>query len=536
MKLINKTIGLVAGMAIVFASCDTQELHDLNINPQAVDEMDVNFIFTAAQIGTASGGAAGDNRIIDWRTNIGMGAYLIQHLANAGGGIAPGDKYIENFEASNAPFQFFYGDALKNISEVLRQTGPGGYEEGEKNNMRQATRMMRVLNFHRLTDFYGNIPYFEALGGMDGVFFPRYDTQPEIYADMLNELAEATEMLDPNELDQGFSNADLVFQGDLEKWRRFGNSLMLRLAMRVSNVAPDMADEYVTRAVAGGLMESNEDNYWVPMSEGPSLWINQNGISRAFFPGDGGQPGNMSDTLIDWLKADAETEDEVDPRLMILSGGIARWTANEWSPINTNPLEQIGMPNGFDAAGIDEIFGREVDEQETFSRVNYLLLQRDAPYLLMHYAETAFLLAEALERGLGSGIPGQAQDHYESGVKAAMQMYTLFHSSLQVSDDEVDAYLARHPYGQEKPALEMIGEQMWVSKFLNWWEAWSDWRRTGYPELTPTNHPLNITQGQIMRRLRYPAQEAASNQYFAEGSTQPDTFMTRVWWDGGASD
>ncbi len=520
----------------MLAACDTQELHDLNINPQAVDEIDVNFIFTAAQLGTASGGAAGDNRIIDWRTNIGMGAYLIQHLANAGGGIAPGDKYIENFESSNAPFEFFYGDALKNISEVLRQTGPGGYEEGTKNNMRQAARMMRVLNFHRLTDFYGNIPYFEALGGMDGVFFPRYDTQPEIYADMLNELAEATEALDPNELDQGFSNADLVFQGDVERWKRFGNSLMLRLAMRVSNVAPDMADEYVTRAVSGGLMESNEDNYWVPMSEGPSLWINQNGISRAFFPGDGGQPANMSDTFINWLKADAETEDEVDPRLMILSGGIARWTANEWIPINTDPLDQIGMPNGFDAAGIDEIFGREVDEQETFSRINYQLLQRDAPYLLMHYAETAFLLAEALERGIGSGISGQAQDHYESGVRAAMQMYTPFHSSLQVSDDEVDAYLARHPYGQEKPALEMIGEQMWASKFLNWWEAWSDWKRTGYPELTPTNHPLNITQGQIMRRLRYPAQEAASNEHFAEGSTQPDTFMTRVWWDGGSAD
>lgn len=158
MKNINKF--LLIGLAGCFSlfSCDTEELHDLNINPQAVNEIDLNFMFTAAQLGSASGGSAGDNRYIDWRTNIGMTAYLIQHLANAGGGIAPGDKYQENFESNNAPFEFFYGDALKNISEVIRQTGPGGYDEGNKINTRNAARIMRVLNFHRLTDFYGNIP------------------------------------------------------------------------------------------------------------------------------------------------------------------------------------------------------------------------------------------------------------------------------------------------------------------------------------------------------------------------------------------
>jgi hypothetical protein len=353
---------------------------------------------------------------------------------------------------------------------------------------------------------------------------------------MLNELEEATSLLDASLPDEGFSSSDLVYQGDVEKWRRFGNSLMLRLAMRLSNVAPEMANEYVTKAVEGGVMQSNDDNFLLPMSEGPSLWINQNGISRAFFPGDGGQPSFMSDTFIDWLKADAASADEVDPRLMILSGGIARWTASDWTPINVNPLEQKGMPNGYDAAGLDELENRNVDQDQTYSKINHQLLQRESPYLLMHYAESAFLQAEALERGIGSGIPGEARDHYEEGVRAAMQMYTPFHSSLTVSDESVDAYLTRHPYGQEKPALEMIGEQMWASKFLNWWDAWSDWRRTGYPQLTPTNHPLNITQGQIMRRLRYPAQEAASNEHFATGSTQPDAFLTRVWWDGGAAE
>lgn len=534
MKYIYKVIIMALVMGIPLSGCDTEELHELNIDPQAVNEIDLNFMFTAAQLGTASGGSAGDNRFIDWRTNIGFAAHVIQHLANAGGGIAPGDKYTENFESNNAPFEFFYGDALRNLSEVLRQTGPGGYDEGNKVNLRQAARIMRVLNFHRLTDFYGAIPYFEALEGMEGNYFPTYDNQSEIYPDLLKELEEATATISETNPDEGFSRADLVYHGDIPKWRKFGYSLMLRLAMRVSNVAPDLANEYVTKAVAGGVMESNEDNFIVPMSEGPSLWINQNGISRAFFPGDGGQPAFLSKTLVDYLKGDPESMEDLDPRLMIISGGIAEWTANEWTPINTDPLQQKGMPNGFDAQQLEVMEGGPIDQQRTYSRINHLLLQRDDPYILMNHAEVALLQAEALERGIGSGIPGTAEEHYVAGVRSAMQMYTVFNSSLAVTDAQVDAYLAARPYGVEKPPLEMIGEQLWVSKFLNWWEAWSDWRRTGYPQLTPVVHPAGVTGGQIPRRLRYPAQEAASNINFEEGATTPDTFTTRVWWDGGS--
>jgi len=533
MKLINKIMITIMAMSIAMMGCDTQELHDLNINPQAVNQIDLNFMFTAGQLGTASGGSAGDNRFIDWRTNIGMTAYLIQQLANAGGGIAPGDKYTENFESNSAPFEFFYGDALKNFSEVIRQTGPGGYDEGKKLNTRHAARIMRVLNFHRLTDFYGNIPYFNATQGMNGVFFPEYDKQSDIYPDLLRELEEATAALSTSNPDEGFARADLVYKGDIAKWKRFGYSLMLRLAMRVSNVAPQLAGQYVTKAIAGGVMQTNADNFWVPMSEGPSLWINQNGISRAFFPGDGGQPGFLSETFVNWLKAGATTADEVDPRLMIISGGIATWSAVAWNPINTNPLQQKGMPNGYDAAGLEVLLGGPIDQQTTFSRINYLMLRRGSPYLMMNAAESHFLMAEALERGIGSGITGTAAAHYNAGVRAAMQMYTPFDNSLVVTDAQVDAYLARHPYGVEKPALQMIGEQMWASKFTNWWEAWSDWRRTGYPVLTPTNHPANVTQGQIMRKLRYPAAEVASNANFQTGATLPDFYLTRVWWDGG---
>ncbi len=169
------------------------------------------------------------------------------------------------------------------------------------------------------------------------------------------------------------------------------------------------------------------------------------------------------------------------------------------------------------------------------------MLDDDDPYMIMNYAEVAFLQAEALERGIGSGIPGTAQEQYEAGVRAAMQMYAGnkvdfprgYDPSFTVSDAEVDAYLAQYPYGVYKPALEMIGEQLWVSKFFNWWEAWSDWRRTGYPTLVAfTSDEGNVTGGTIPVRLQYPATEVASNPNFATGAS-PNDYTSLLWWDGG---
>jgi hypothetical protein len=533
MKQLNKT--LLAGVLTVLlvAGCDTDDLRDLDIPPQAVNQINLNFLFTAAELGAASGGSSGDNRYIDWRTNIGFASYAIQHLANGGtGGIAPGDRYTENFETNNAPFEFLYGDQLKNLAEIIRQTGPGGWDEGKKNNLRQASRILRAFLFHRLTDYYGSVPYFEANKGVDRIFFPKYDKQKEIYADLLKELDEATAALAATNDPEGFDVADIIYDGDIEKWRKWGYALMLRLAMRVSNVDATMANTYVAKAAGKGF-SSNDDNAWVPMALTPSEWWNQNGISRAFYPGDGGQPTFMSKTLIDWLKGDdaGSTADD-DPRLMILTGGKGVWSVNGWAPTDVNPLTQKGMPNGMDGPMLNAYEGKTVVPDTEYSKINYLLLQRDDPYMLMNYGEVELLLAEAAERGIG-GVTN-AETHYNEGVKASMQMYTPYDETLVVSDAQVAAYLAAHPYeGTTEQKLEMIGEQLWVNKFMNWWEAWADWRRTGYPVLVPTNYPGNETNGQIPVRLRYPNAEVSGNPNFADGATQPNTFLTKVWWDEG---
>lgn len=542
MRYTYKLILSVAVSFSVVTACDTEELHELNINPQAVSEIDLHYLFSAAQLSMASNGASGDNRYTDWRTNIGLAAGAIQHLATTGGISSNGMYYTHNEETAAAPFDFIYNDQLKNVAEILRQTSPGGFAEGKIQNTANAARIIRVWSFQRLTDFYGPIPYTEANRGLEGIFFPKYDDQSLIYPSLLTELEAAVAGLSAANDDPGFASSDMIYKGDVDKWKRFGNSLMLRIAMRMSNVDPGTAATYVAKAVAGGVFTSNEDNVWIPMADGPSEWTNQNGISRAFFPGDGGNPSTLSETLVDFLKgADPNDPSDDDPRLMIFTNGIGVWTAASWAPVKTDPVEQMGFPSGYFQSTVASANGWPANFliDTTYSRINPHMLDDSDPYMIMNYAEVEFLLAEAAERNIG-GVTNAAA-HYEAGVEAAMQMLTPYFvgdpMTGVVSDAQVAAYLAEYPYGGggvtgSESALEQIGYQMWASKFLNWWEAWGDWRRTGYPQLVEfTENTGNVTLGKIPVRLPYPSTEVAANPNFDQSDKH--NYTTPVWWDGG---
>lgn len=527
MKYTHKAIlGLATVGILMFSACDTDELHDLNIDTQAVDEINMNFLFSAAQLSLSDGGVE-SNRFLNWRTNVGYASYWMQHLANSGGGgLSSGDKYFVNVESDDAPWDYGYGGLLKNVTEVLKQTGPGGFEEGRRKNTREASRIIRAFAFLRLTDFYGNVPYTEANSGIEGNFFPAYDSQESVYTALFQELEEAGAAISTGNPDDGFAAADMIYQGDIAKWKKWANSIILRMAMRVSNVNPALAAEKVTQALSGaGVFAGNEDIPWVPHSEGPSQWTNQNGLSRAFIPGDGGQSRVMSKTLVDVLKGtDPNSAADDDPRLLIFSGGING---------DVDPLAQEGMPNGLDAGTLDDYTGIPSSDPNTlFSSLNILFFDVDDPYYLMNYADIEFLQAEAKERGIGN-VGGTAKSHYDAGVKGSMQMWTPYDASFIVDDAAVATYLAQYPYTDGAPdALAMIGQQMWLSQALNWWDAWSYWRRSGFPVLTPINYPGNITGGLIPTRLIYPSSEiATNNENLSSGGNSPNTHIGKVWWD-----
>ena len=510
MKRIYKFLFLGAILMTPLVGCDNEALTDLNISPTQANELDWRFMFTSGLVQTA------ENRYTNGRVNLGLCSALVQHMSTleTGGERACGDKYCRALDSFNAFQWYTTRDAMKTVAEIIRQTGPEG-KNPSWTNLHQMSQVLYIMSMHIMTDLYGNVPYTEANKGVDGIFFPKYDSQELIYKDMLAKLETAANSIGSGPDQVGA--ADVMFGGDFTKWKKLANSLMLRLAMRVSNVDASLAQSYVQKAISGGVMTSNDDMAYLQMASGPSQWFNQNGISRAMIPDDWGAQHMMSKTMIDFLK------DHNDPRLMIYTAGIGPWGG----PYNDDPAAQLGMPNGYDSETIKEFIGTTdpVDRNVTFSRMNPLLLDTDDPFIFMTYAEVEFLLAEAALKGWGGG---NATDHYNAGVKAAMQQWTIFDESLTVSDEEVDAYLTANPFdGTEK----MIGEQHWAANFMQWYEAFANYRRTGYPELVEHNYPGNISSGKIFRRIEYYTVEVAINPNLKTGGTTPDNVMTRVWWD-----
>jgi len=141
------------------------------------------------------------------------------------------------------------------------------------------------------------------------------------------------------------------------------------------------------------------------------------------------------------------------------------------------------------------------------------------------------MLAEAAERwGLAGGDP---EPHYNAGVRAAMKMLEIYGSEAVIDEADIEAYLLANPFDVTN-AIEQINTQYWAATFLNDYETFSNWRRTGFPVLVPVNYPVNATNGTIPRRLTYTESEAVNNpdNYAAAIAAQgPDIMTTRVWWD-----
>lgn len=493
---------------IPFSGCNTDELQDLNIDPNAANLIDWRFLFTQGVLQSR------ENRYVNGRVNLSICGAITQQVSTleAAGDRAHGDKYFYNLDSHDAYQWRLYEGSMKTLAEVIRQTGPEGVNP-EQTNLYHMARVMYTIPMSIMTDLYGNVPYTEANRGIEGILFPAYDSQESIYRDMLETLETAAAELGNGPDDVGVS--DLLYGGDTDKWKRLANSMMLRLAMRISNVDPATARTFAERAISGGVMTSNDDSAILQMAAGPSQWDNQNGLSRSLIPDDWGAQHMLGKTIVDMLK------NTNDPRLSIFSV-IGPFNG----PFNTNPADQNGMPNGFTNETIKDFVGttQSVDREAVFSRIHPLLLDVDDPFLLITYPEVEMLLAEAAVKGWTD----DAEGHYNAGVRASMQMWHVFDASFGTDDAAVDAYLAANPFdGTER----MIGEQMYIVTFLNWYETFSNYRRTGYPELVPVDFTGNVSNGQIFRRLQYYTQEVANNPSLQTGGTSPDMVTTKVWWD-----
>ena len=519
-------LALLALTGVLTTTSCTKDFININTNPitYGPTNFDPNFTLTTAQM-TYTGSI--DLAYDTWRANLIYSGTMMQGISSVISYWA-GDKYLLNPLYTSAYWERAYDEQVKPIVDVVAMT-----KENEKyKNIHQVARIWKVMVFARITDLYGDVPYSEAGQGYYlKKLSTKYDKQQDIYMDMLKEIDEAVNALDEN---ADKVTGDAIYGGNLDKWRRLGNSLMVRLAMRLTKVDENTAKTYVTKAI-GKTLTGNADNALLK-HDAKGLRITKNRNSQVLV-GDGGSEHyyvKWSDTFIDALKSTN------DPRIKVAATMV--WPnvdTKSFENINpnfvTDPTKQKGMPNGKDLNSNPQYALSSHPSYTTipeYSSPHPGMIKPDGITFILTYAESELLLAEAAQRW---GIGGSASTHYANAIKAGITFLGQYDDRLSISESIAEAYANAHPLTD---GVKQISKQYWIHQntALNFYESWANWRRTGYPELTQVVYPGNATSGTIPRRFPYPtAEEAGANKdyYKAAAAAVPggDNLTGRVWWD-----
>ncbi len=504
--------------------CD-KNFDTLNKNPvtATADVFNPGYLFTTAQMQTflASEGMA---------SNMAYFSTFAQHfttLYDEGYFAWHGDKYVYLQGPNDQLWNDTYS-VSKSLQDVIEQ------KREDNDNLYHMARIWKVILFQRLTDAYGDVPYSEAsLAFYQQIKKPKYDPQEFIYKDMLATLKDAVANL--NASGENFAKFDIVYNGDIAKWKKLGNSLMLRLGMRLTKVNVGEAEKWVKDAIngPGGLMDNNDDNLVL-------YGVDKAGVNTALILPWAGQyfrtvqsGSYISATLFNYLDA------RNDPRLFNICA-IYPNTTGDPDLDDRNPAHQKGLPSGWGELQINDIPNYDPSNplgMRQWSDLNRSAFAKfDGPRFILTYAQVQLLLSEAALRGWG----GNATDAYEKGVRADMENYANYDPSVAISESEITNYLSSNPFVGTvdfNAALNQISGQYWVACFLNGYEAFANWRRTDYPDvIIPTNYQVNgnVTKGKRPGRLKYQASEPVLNAENYQEAVQrqgPDEFITKVWWE-----
>jgi len=515
-------IYMVTALCLLTGMAGCSDFSDTNIDPERLteDKLNYNLMFTSVQVyvyGT-------DWEV--WRNSMIYISTMLQHTASTES-YWNGDKYTYSSGYNSAYWDRILPNGIRNSIDVINKWKDDDAYYAEV----QMMRIMKVILFHRLTDQYGDVPYSEAgLGYISGVGYPKYDDQQSIYQDMLKELKEAAEALSTVSGSQ-IASADLMYKGDVVKWRKFAYSLMLRLGMRLSKVDPSAAQTWVNTAVSGGIFESNEDNGIIEHPDGVETDNSIDGFAKIIAHEDP-NAYRLSESFVNLLK------NSNDPRLPFIAtvceNPSLKIGSGSWQIGDSTFSKQLGMPNGYDtnneATDISHAPNWTGNKNDYSVISRYTFSRRDAPTFVLTHAENQLLLAEAAHRGW---ISGSAKDYYNAGVTAGMEQFSQF-GITGISSSRIDQYLQENPF-EETKALEQINVQYYIVTFSDEYETFANWRRSGYPVLKTVNYYNNVTNGTIPRRFTYPNAESSVNQtnYLnAVGKLKNgDTMTSRVWWD-----
>lgn len=465
------TFILIAGVVL---SC--KKFDEANINQNAPEEVNPQFLLSNVLA------EASDNQAYwGWHA----GNLLAQHAANLE--FLPVDRY--NLGSNEGLWTETYR-LMKDLADVKKsEDGNEAYEA-----------IADILTAHQaslLTDLWTNVPYTEALQAEEGNFTPTFDPQEDIYTStggILDRLESAVSTLQGT---QANVEGDLMYQGDYSKWIMFANSLRVRYLIRISDKV-NVSVELQQIVDDGLIFQSINDEAVVPyLSSSPNQWV-------IFTEREGRYVDvRMSKTAEDILTPlnDPRMEHYYKPTSSSTPG-------NE---------QYLGIPNGLSRESQNNY-----DLNDISLMGSYL---RDVPDAVkasfMTYAELQFCLAEAAQRGL---ISGSASTYYDAGIQASFDHLGLNIPSGYLSQANVVLDGTNDP--------ERIMTQKWIASFMNGYEAWFDFRRTGYPDLPIPQDNLNNDVYPV--RYAYPSTEQAvngANYSDAVSAIGGDDYNREGWWE-----
>jgi hypothetical protein len=511
MKKIKK-YSLLFTVIATLASC-TKDLEEINVNTVNPTTLDPAILLNNAIINTS----------FPTKTVV-YEASIVQQMVTPNGGVLAGGNFNQDSrDVTNPPtWAVYYQNVIKYTHDAIAKTK----DNAARSNLYNMARIWQAYAFMVLTDTYGAIPYTEGGAGLtDQIIFPKYDQQQDIYPKLIQELTDASAALSESGT---VESSDVLYAGNIPKWRKFGYSLLLRAGMRLSKVDPTQAQSIVQTAFVGGLITDNTDdaymrhdaNYLNPIGN----MLNSTEAANWY----------LAEPFVDTLK---NNNDPRLPAIAIRYKGATSGPAQTVDKGTTAAADQVGMPMGYDNGTI--VARATADGLASFYDYSQVdrkrMAKTSAPMFFVTAAQTDLLLAEAAFRGwITSGTPSQ---YFSDGIKAHMDQLAIYDPASAVSITDRDAYIAALPLvsGRE---LEQINTQYWIASFLNGPEAFANFRRTGYPALAPNpygqpNNP-DVPNGTFIRRIGYPTSELSvntSNVNAAIAVMGPDKLSTSLWWD-----
>lgn len=541
---------LLAGIS---SSCSDSYMEDLNTDKSKANSIDPNAQLTTAELQTY-----GDLGMVEIYRNY-LYAFTQQLMGCWNTTNYGGRHTVDNNEMGRI-WTSFYPKAIKNLTDAIHRSE----EDENRKNINAILRIYRVYMMSVITDIYGDAPYSEAgLGYLKEIYNPKYDTQEDIYNDFFTELKDAASALDAaNDRITG----DVIYNGDVAKWIKLANSLRLRYAMRISDVAPEKARKEFEDALAseGGVLISGSDDALIKymdisFSFGQDSYTDYRGnaLSQLLFGNDpANNPSYLCSTFFnqlyntkdprtfmiarfyyDGLMSQTSPDNRIDLTDEITGKGIAM------NPCQPGAFSYDPWPQGYDSDMMKEIAKTNPSVETTMARetepkLANNFLRGDNPGVVMTCAEVNLLLAEASLKKWNTG--GTVEGFYSKGVRAAMDFLADNYGYDRISDNDFNTYIADNGTGHtEQQAKAAINTQAWILHFTNPAECWANVRRSGYPRLkSPAEYGFGqyLTGGKdIPVRLCYPTLESSYNKPGYDEALKrmggKDSWNTHVWWD-----